>query len=50
MGEDFLLDLLGSRREEVIESLRKRITWGVKRAGIGIPDPTQTAAANFEMS
>ena len=34
--------------EEVTDSLRKQITWGVKRAGIGIPDPTQTAPANFE--
>ena len=47
---NFLSSLLGGRREEVANSLHKRITWGVKREGIGILYPTQTAPAIFETS
>ena len=46
----FLPDLLGVTGEEVTNSLNNRITWGVKRAGIGISDPTHTVPANFETS
>ena len=50
MRDDFILDLLGGSIEEVTDSLCKRITWGVKRADIGIPDPTRIAPVNFEMT
>ena len=50
LRDDFLPALIGGRREEVTDSLRKRITWGVERKGIGIPYPTQTAPENFEMA
>ena len=48
--DNFLPSLLGGRIDKVTYSLDKYITWGVKRAGIGITDPTQTAPANFETS
>ena len=46
LKENFTPDLLGVRREEVTESLCKRITWGVKWLGIGIPYPTHTTPTN----
>ena len=48
MIEDFLPAMLGVRREEVTETLFRRITWGVNQAGIGIPDPTHTTPSNFD--
>ena len=48
--EDFIPALLGVNREEVTGSLFRRITWGVNRARIGIPDPTNTSPDNFETS
>ena len=48
--EDFLPALLGVNREEVTKSLFRRITCGVNRASIGIPDPTNTSPDNFETS
>ena len=42
--------LLGGRREEVTESLCRRIDLGMKWAGTGIPDPTQTPPTNFDTS
>ena len=36
------------RREDINYFLLKRIIWGVKWAGIGIPDPTQTTPTNSE--
>ena len=50
LRDECLLYLLGYRRKEATESLHKRITWGAKQAGIEIPDPTQTANANFKTS
>ena len=49
MRGDFLPDLLGKTIEEVTDYLHKRITWGMKWAGIGIPEPTYTVPTNFEM-
>ena len=48
LRDDFLPDLLGGRRDEVTDSLYKRINWGVKRAGIWIPYPTQNTLTNFD--
>ena len=48
--DEFLPSLLCIRTEEVTDCLHKRITWDMKRAGIGIPDPTHTAPTNFETS
>ena len=42
--------MLWGRKDEATNLISKRIIWGAKRAGIGIPEPTQTATANFEMS
>ena len=50
LREDFLPSLSGGSRYEVTKYLRRRLIWGVKRAGIGIPDPTYTAPANFDKS
>ena len=50
LTENFIASLLGGWREDVIDYLRKRITWGMKRAGIRIPDPTHTSPKNFETS
>ena len=50
LREDFLPNILLGRIEEVIESLHRRITWDVRRAGIGIPYLTRTAPANVETS
>ena len=36
------------RREYINDFLLKIIIWGVKWAGIGIPDPTQTTPTNLE--
>ena len=47
--DDFLTALLGSRREEFTNSLRKLITWGEKKVCIGISKPTHTTPVNFEM-
>ena len=47
---EFILDLLGFRREEVTDSLHKSITWGVKWAVIGISKLTQTTTTNFKTS
>ena len=49
LRDTFLPELMGGRREEVTDSLHKKISWGVKRKVIGIPDPTQTTPDNFEM-
>ena len=49
LRDGFLPDLLEVSIEEVTDSLHKRNTWGAKRMGIEIPDPTQTAPTNFEM-
>ena len=45
---DFFPDMLGERIEEITDFLHKQITWAVKQAGIGIPDPNQTVPTNFE--
>ena len=49
LRDGFLPDLLEVSIEEVTDSLHKRNTWGAKRMGIEIPDPTQTAPTKFEM-
>ena len=49
-GGGFIPYLLRGGREEVTDYLCNMIIWVVKREGIGIPDPTQTAPVNFEMS
>ena len=40
LRDSFILALLGERIEEFTDLPHKRINWGMKRAGIGIPDPT----------
>ena len=42
--------LVEGPKEEVNDALHKITNWVVKRAGIGIPDPTQTIFANFDVS
>ena len=49
MRDNFISNMLGGRKEEVSQYLHKRITWCVNQAVIRIPDPTQTAPANFEV-
>ena len=41
--DKFLPDLLGGMKEKVSDLLCNSITWGVNRAGVWIPDPTQTS-------
>ena len=48
LRDEVLPDLLRVSREEVAESIRKRITWGVKRTGLEVPYPTHNVPANFE--
>ena len=50
LREKFLPDLLWGRREEVIESLCRWITWSVKRVDIETVEPTQTAPAKLTIS
>ena len=50
LRNNFILTLLGGIRDEVTDLLCKWITWGVKRAGIVIPDHIQTETNNFEIS
>ena len=47
LWDDFLLDRFVESIWEFTESLHKRIIWGVKWAGVGIPCPNQTTPANF---
>ena len=48
---NFLLALLGGRGGGGVNNfIHNCNTQGVKQVGIGIPDPTQTAPANFKTS